>query len=102
MGLGNILILSQVTAFLLAFIFCFFIFIPLTINNAEFNGHCLLYATGKWEVVNSTGAPNKLNVHEWGDSGACNFPIFVGILAFPISLFYILWMSVYLLKGTEP
>ncbi len=97
MGLGNILILTQVCAYLLAVIFSFFMFLPMSVNLGHFNGHCLLEAQGKW-----LEDPNKLNITSWGNSANCNFPIFVGALCFPISLFYVVWMALYLCRNNEP
>ena len=99
MGIGNILLLSQVTVYLLIFIFSLFIFIPLTVNEAQFDGHCLLFATGEPQpVFNDT---DKLTV-QWGsDDGYCKYPIVVSVIALPLSVFYMLWMSLHLFKDYD-
>ena len=95
MALGNLLILTQVIAYLLAVIFALFMFIPIAVNLGQFNSHCLLNAEGHW-----TG--DVLDIDSWGLSANCNFPIFVCVVAFPVALLYVLWMSVYLFRGIEP
>ncbi|XP_045164062.1 transmembrane protein 179-like [Mercenaria mercenaria] len=95
MGVGNMLLLSQLTAFLLSFILSFFIFIPMSVNQKEFSGHCLLHATGKWD--NSS----QLESVEWGPSSACNFSIFMGIIIMMSTLFYVILYFLYLARETD-
>ena len=53
--------------------------------------------------MNNISRPESdLMITSWGNPGNCNFPIFVGAVAFPVSLLYVLWYSIYLFKGTEP
>jgi hypothetical protein len=99
MGIGNIGILAQVTALLLAFIFSFFIFIPLSVNIHQFDGRCLLYSTGQW-ITNSTSPQYTLDVH-WGVQGYCNFSIFMGVISMLISFAYMVLMSIYLVQGND-
>ena len=47
MGIGNVLVLAQVTGYLLALVFSLFLFPPLAANLSDFHGHCLLNAEGK-------------------------------------------------------
>lgn len=100
MALGNLLILTQVVAYLLAVIFALFMFLPVAVNLGQFKGHCLLNAQGHWEV--SEEQRMELQIDKWGLAANCNFPIFMGVVAFPVSLFYVFWMSIYLFKGIEP
>lgn len=99
MGLGNVVVLSQCTAFILMFIFSFFIFVPVSINYNEFDGHCLLYATGTW--VSNTSKGVQLELVEWGPGSACNFAIFMGVVMMLLSLFYIVMQSAYLIKDMD-
>ncbi|XP_064621192.1 transmembrane protein 179-like [Lineus longissimus] len=99
MGIGNIAVLAQVTALLLALIFSFFIFIPLSVNIHQFEGRCLLYATGKW-VTNSTSPQFNLDV-EWGLQGYCGFSIFMGVMSMLTALGYMILMSFYLIQGND-
>ena len=100
MGIGNMLVLSQVTGYTLIFMMAFFVFIPMAVNKAEFSDHCLLHASGQW-VSNST-AQLTLDISKWGDIGSCNFPIFVAVASLPVALGYCALLSVDLFKNTEP
>ena len=103
MGMGNLLILAQVTTYLLLFIVSFFVFVPLVINNAEFNGNCLLFARGEWSLHGrGPEGQYQLKVTHWGSSSSCDFPILVGVVAIPLTFFYVLWMSAFLYRQSEP
>ena len=95
MGLGNILILSQATVYVIVFILSFFIFIPLSVNQSDFSGHCLLFAEGEWNTTH-------LTITQWGNSGLCAFAVFAGAVSLPMSLFFTILMGIYLYKDTEP
>ena len=92
MGLSNILILFNVTLYVIIFIFSVLSFIPIIINNAQFNGHCLLFSSGKW-TQNST----YLDV-DWGSNSYCDFPLTISIMSMLFALFYIFWLSIHLFK----
>lgn len=98
MGMGNILLLSQVIAFLVSFLGSFFIFIPVSINLQEFDGHCLLGAKGTWNF--SSGNVMLMDI-KWGLHSDCGFSIFIGIVAMILSVFFIVWQSVNLFKNTD-
>ena len=100
MGLSNLHILAQVTVYVLALIFSVFVSAPIIVNLTEFNGQCLLYAQGNWSADETSDW--QLTVYKWGNSGACNLPIFVGIVSFSYALLYIFLYSVHLYKVTEP
>lgn len=96
--MGNILLLSQVIAFLVSFLGSFFIFIPVSINLQEFDGHCLLGAKGTWNF--SSGNVMLMDI-KWGLHSDCGFSIFIGIVAMILSVFFIVWQSVNLFKNTD-
>ncbi|OWF50372.1 transmembrane protein 179-like [Mizuhopecten yessoensis] len=100
MGLGNILVLSQVTAYFVSFIVSFMLFIPVAVNVNEFGGNCLLYAEGKW-VSEANSSVMELESVVWGPSSACGFNIFMGVILMLISMFYVVWESAYLIKDTD-
>ncbi|KAJ8308136.1 hypothetical protein KUTeg_013010 [Tegillarca granosa] len=99
MGLGNILVLAQATCFLISFIVSFFLFVPLTVSVNDSDGHCLLYTTGKWLYSNETG--RELADVKWGPDSACGFSVFMGVIVMFLSLFYVIWESIYLYKDTD-
>lgn len=96
MGLGNILLLSQVVGFFISFLVSFFIFIPIAANVKDFNGHCLLYAEGN--IDNTTLGYVDI---QWGSDSACGFNIFMGVIIMLLSLFFLIWESIYLYKNTD-
>ncbi|KAK3598662.1 hypothetical protein CHS0354_020422 [Potamilus streckersoni] len=102
MGLGNALVLAQVTTFLISFIVSFFLFVPLSTNQHEFNGKCLLYATGNWKSNRSVddGVTQLENI-KWGPDSACGFNIFMGVMVMLVSLFYVVWESLFLCRDTD-
>lgn len=100
MGLGNILVLSEVTLFLLTLILSFLILVPLGINQREFDGHCLLYASGVWRT-NVTGGTAELTDVDWGPHSACGFNIFMGVVILFTSIFYTVKDSLHLFRNTD-
>ena len=97
MGIGNILILSQVTAYVLAAILSLFIFPPVAVNKTHnFNGHCLLTARGQYDENNHFEVVNG-----WGNGSPCNFAIFVGIAAMLTSIYQIVRLSFHLYNDTD-
>ena len=93
------LVLSQVTGYMLLFIMAFFIFIPVAVNKVEFSDQCLLYASGEWQL--NTTEPT-LVISNWGNVDTCNFPIVVAVVTLPVTLAYCAFLSVDLFKNTEP
>ena len=98
MGLGNILLLAQVTIYLIAFILSFFMFVPVSINLNAFDGHCLLFASGKWSAK---GGDVKLEFVDWGNVSSCNFTVFAGVVVMLVSIFYLIWYSLLLFKNID-
>ncbi len=97
MGIGNILMLFQVTAYLLCAILSFFVFAPMAVNkNSDFKGNCLLFATGN--VDSKTSA---LTITSWGSPGGCNFAITVGILALLVSIAQLIRLSFHVFYETD-
>ncbi len=99
MGLGNILILTQVTVCVLSAIFALMWFISISVQLGDFQGHCLLEAKGEWDVQSGK---DTLNITSWGLSANCNFPVFVGVVSFLVAMAYGSWMAVLLYLASEP
>ena len=96
MGIPNLTILCQMTAFVLSFLLSFFILIPMAINQRDFGGNCLLYASGEWNTTTSL-----LTKVDWGPNSACGFSLFIGVVLLMLTLFYIIIDSMHLLQETE-
>ena len=94
MGISNLAMLFNVNLYVILFLFSILSFIPLIINDAHFNGHCLLFATGNWSET------SYLSVN-WGDSSYCSYSKTIPILSMLFSLFYIFWLSIHLFKDYD-
>ncbi|XP_013064109.1 transmembrane protein 179-like [Biomphalaria glabrata] len=98
MGIPQVFLLAQACFYLLLFVLSFFVCVPAGVNVDDFKGHCLLYATGKW---NFTNTDTELQKVDWGPDSACNFTIFIGVMSLLVSLIYIIWIGVLLARGIE-
>lgn len=97
MGIENLFGLAQVTLYFVLFILSFLICIPAGVNVNDFDGHCLLSASGKWIVKKEHDI--HLDISKWGPNSACNFTIFLGVLSMILSLFYSIWTGMLLARG---
>lgn len=79
MALANVLVLSQIAGHVILFILSLCMIFPLSMNLNEFDGNCLLFASGKWREEDGL-----FNV-EWASAGFCRFPLATGIILFFIS-----------------
>ncbi|XP_022914672.1 transmembrane protein 179 [Onthophagus taurus] len=95
MGLNNVLLLSQLTGYIIALIVSLCIVIPMSLHQDQFRGHCLLFSTGCWQETDG-----QLSV-DWASQGYCNYTIFVGVMLFLISATQIYRMAWFLIKGTD-
>ncbi|XP_033630943.1 transmembrane protein 179-like [Asterias rubens] len=97
MGIGNILMLCQVTAYLLCAIFSFFVFAPMAVNkNNDFNGNCLLFPNGSVDPQTSV-----VTIKTWGSPGGCNFAITIGIVALLVSIAQLVRLSFHVFYETD-
>lgn len=96
MGLSNVLLLSQLTGYVIAFILSICITIPLLVHVREFDGHCLLFTEGKWSEEDG------LFDAEWASQSFCNYPITIGILLFIVSFIQIYRLTQLIRAQTEP
>lgn len=95
MALSNLLLLSQITGYVIAFILSLCITIPMSIHQDEFRGHCLLFSTGEWQEKDGQFSVN------WASQAYCNYTIFVGVILFITSVVQIYRMSIFLYRGTD-
>ncbi|KRT83407.1 hypothetical protein AMK59_4218 [Oryctes borbonicus] len=95
MGLNNIVLLSQVTGYVIALIFSLCIVIPMSLHQDEFRGHCLLFSSGCWQETDG-----QLQVN-WASQGYCNYTIFVGVILLLVSVAQIYRLSCFLRKGID-
>ncbi|XP_072390256.1 transmembrane protein 179 [Diabrotica undecimpunctata] len=95
MALTNILLLSQIAGYVIAFILSLCIVVPMAWHQEDFKGHCLLFSTGDWQETDG-----QLNVH-WASQSYCNYTIFVGVFLLLVSVIQIYRLSVFLYKGID-
>ena len=90
-------ILVQVTLYIVIFFHSLFIIIPLSIYSSQFNEHCLLYASGKWQFPVNKSDPQILTVM-WSDKSLCNYSTAIGFISLFVSLAYVVWFSTLLFR----
>lgn len=69
MGLSNVLVLSQVTTYILALLLSFCIIIPISFHLVDFKGHCLLFSNGTWSETDGH------LVVTWASQAFCSYNI---------------------------
>jgi hypothetical protein len=80
MALSNIVLISQIAGYVIAFILSLCIVVPMSLHQDEFRGHCLLFSTGEWQE-----ADGQLKV-DWASQCYCNYTIFVGVVLCLVSI----------------
>ena len=73
-------------------------FIPISVNLNNFDGQCLLFATGRWSAK---GGAVELDNVDWGSVSSCNFAVFAGVAVMLVSCVYLIWYSVLLFKKID-
>uniref|UniRef100_U5EVG9 Putative conserved plasma membrane protein n=1 Tax=Corethrella appendiculata TaxID=1370023 RepID=U5EVG9_9DIPT len=94
MALTNIILLSQITGHVVAFILSMCIIVPMGLHVHSFGGHCLLFASGEWKE-------DGLFYAIWASQSYCNYPIFVGVALFLVSSIQIYRLSVVMYRELE-
>lgn len=98
MSLSNILVLSQATGYSLAFLMSFCVFVPLSLNYDNFQGHCLLYTSGTFATVDESAG---IFMPSWSSPAYCTFSIFVGIFMLTVSVIQAIRMGIFLYYETD-
>uniref|UniRef100_A0A1B6L3V6 Transmembrane protein 179 n=1 Tax=Graphocephala atropunctata TaxID=36148 RepID=A0A1B6L3V6_9HEMI len=94
MTLNNVLLISQLSAYVIAFILSLCITVPMSMHQEEFRGHCLLFSNGTWTDEGQLAV-------DWASQAYCNYTIFVGVLLSVVSIIQIYRMAMYLYKETD-
>lgn len=95
MALSNILLLSQISGYVVALILSLCIIIPMSLHQDEFRGHCLLFSTGTWQESDGQFVVN------WAPQAYCNYTIFVGLVLLITSAIQIYRLSVFMYRGED-
>lgn len=94
MALNNVILLSQMAGYVIAFILSQCIAVPMTLHQDEFRGHCLLFSSGEWQDS------GQFLVH-WASQAYCNYTIFVGVILSIVSAVQIYRMSLLIYRGID-
>ncbi|XP_041969546.1 transmembrane protein 179 [Aricia agestis] len=95
MALTNVLLLSQIAAYVIGLIFSLCIIVPMSMHQDEFNGHCSLFSKGAWQEEDG-----QLLV-TWASRAYCNYVIVVGVVMFLVSCVQIYRMSMFMYQGID-
>lgn len=74
MSLSNVILLSQIAGYAIALILALCVMVPMSLQQDEFRGHCLLFSSGEWSEEDG-----QLLV-QWASQLYCNYVIFVGAM----------------------
>lgn len=91
----NVVLLSQITGYVIITILTLCVNTPMICNLSEFNDHCLLFSSGKWNATNGQFQVN------WSSKINCTYPIILNFLILSLSLYQIYKYSVYLYRGRD-
>ncbi|XP_026332824.1 transmembrane protein 179 [Hyposmocoma kahamanoa] len=95
MAITNVLLLSQITGYVIGLILSLCIIVPMSMHQDEFNGHCLLFSGGEWAEVDG-----MLKVL-WASTGYCHYVLVVGVLMFIVCCVQIYRLSMLRYKGED-
>ncbi|XP_015440113.1 PREDICTED: transmembrane protein 179 [Dufourea novaeangliae] len=95
MALTNILLLSQISGYIVALILSLCIIIPVSLHQDEFRGHCLLFSNGTWQESDGQFVVN------WASRAYCNYTLFVGLMLLLTSAVQIYRLSLLMYRGED-
>ena len=95
MVLENARLLSQAAGYLVTVILSLCLLIPMVMNEANFKGHCLLFASGEFETRDGSFDA------KWGSNFYCGFTLFVGIASLTTAFVQMVRMAIFLYKSTD-
>lgn len=70
----------QGAGYLVAFVLSLIICVPMSMNQDQFKGKCLLFSTGEWQQHDGQF------IAQWASQAYCNFTIFVAVIMFVVSV----------------
>ena len=79
------------SAFILSLVIC----VPMSMNQDQFKGRCLLFSTGIWQEKDGQFVVN------WASQAYCNFTIFVAVIMFVISVIQLARFIKFLKRGKD-
>jgi len=85
----------QGVGYLSTFILSLVITIPMSMNQDQFKGRCLLFSTGTWQEMDGQF------IVDWASQAYCNFTIFVAVIMFVISVIQFARFVKFLRRGRD-
>lgn len=85
----------QGVGYLSAFILSLVICVPMSMNQDQFKGRCLLFSTGTWQEKDGQFLVN------WASQAYCNYTIFVAVIMFVISVIQFSRFVKFLRRGRD-
>lgn len=85
----------QGIGYLSTFILSLVITIPMSMNQDQFKGRCLLFSTGQWQEIDGQF------LVQWASQAYCNFTIFVAVIMFVISVIQFARFVKFLRRGRD-
>ncbi|XP_011310098.1 transmembrane protein 179 [Fopius arisanus] len=95
MALTNVLLISQIAGYVVALILSLCIFVPISLHQYEFKGHCLLFSTGIWRETDGQFAV------QWASAAYCHYTSFVGLQLLVTSIIQIYGLSMLMYKDED-
>ena len=92
----NIIKAVQGVGYLSAFVLSLVICAPMSMNQDQFKGRCLLFSTGQWQQMDGQF------LVDWASQAYCNFTIFVAVIMFVVSVIQFARFLKFLRRGREP
>lgn len=92
---SQVILCIQGVSYLCGIILSLCVCVPMAIHQEHFQGHCLLFSTGRWQEVDG-----QLKV-DWASQAYCNFIIFVAVVQFVLSLCQFVRICKYFKRGTD-
>nr|CAG4641966.1 EOG090X0BKO [Eurycercus lamellatus] len=91
----NVLLVVQITVYLLALVLALCFSVPVIIHQKDFKGHCLLFSRGTWRETDGQF------VIKWASCGYCYFVAFCGLLSLSACLLQLHRLGHFLHRGTD-
>ena len=85
----------QGVGYLSAFILSLVICVPMSMNQDQFKGRCLLFSTGYWQEEDGQF------IVSWASQAFCNYTIFVAVVMFVISVIQFARFVKFLRRGRD-
>ena len=95
-GVASCIKTLQGAGYLSAFALSLVICVPMSMNQDQFKGKCLLFSNGFWQQHDGQF------IADWASQAYCNFTIFVAVIMFVVSVIQFARFVKFLRRGRDP